>query len=149
MRYWTAAIGLALVVSSCAAQEVMHVSSPGARLTRHSPATQLVLGAPPSASAIVALSIGRVHNPEREPVNLELALSQPTSAQPAITVGAVSLFPNDQPARFLVRATKQLQTLGQRASAYLLKVTLLPNSDRQQASQLRLEEITADWSALE
>jgi hypothetical protein len=142
-------IGLTLVVSSCAAQDAVQVSSSDTRLTRHSPVTELVLGAPRSASAIVALAVGRVHNPEREPVNLELALGQPASAQTAITVGTVSLFPSDQPARFLIRATKQLKALGPRTSAYLLKVTLLPNSDRQQASQLQLEEITADWSVLD
>lgn len=149
MRRWAAAIGLAFVVLGCAGQDRVRATMPGAQLTRQAPSVELALGAPPSASAIVALAIGRTHNPEREAVNLELALTRPAFPQQPITLGSVSLFPNDQPARFLVRASKQLQALGPRVRDYVLRVTLLENPALKHASPLQLDDITAAWSALE
>ncbi|WP_144290175.1 hypothetical protein [Ideonella sp. A 288] len=64
---------------------------------------QAVLGPGPPGSTALQLSIGAVVNPTRAPVSLVVSIVEAGRAPRAHAVGVVSLFPSDQPARFVLR----------------------------------------------
>jgi hypothetical protein len=68
---------------------------------------------PPQAVAL-QLTIGQVHNPDRVPLTLAVAIVDDADAQHPLRVGTVSLFPSDQPGRFVMRLPTALRDAIQR-----------------------------------
>lgn len=77
---------------------------PGAVPTRAAPVlARAVLGPGPPGATALQLSIGSVVNPARTPVSLAVSIVEAGAAPRVHAVGVVSLFPSDQPGRFVLR----------------------------------------------
>lgn len=98
--------------------------------------------APPDAR-LIAVTIGAIHNPDRVPVSLRLELADAGSTSAAPTpVGLVSLYPSDQPGRFIVRLP---HAVGGRRMPHILIVTLIGQPGHPLEPRLTLSDVHAEW----
>jgi len=134
MRSFIAAI-LILVVSSYAI----------AKDTEHTRViAEVRLPPAPSYARLIAVSIGAIHNPDRVPVNLRLELAYAGNISAPTPVGLVSLYPNDQPGRFIVRLP---DVADGRGLPHILIVTLVGQPGHSLDPRLTLGDIRSEWLA--
>jgi hypothetical protein len=124
------------LASGCAAQGPSNNKAASARLTWATPVARLELGPAPAGSSIIAVTVGSVHNPEREPVTVQLSLD----GTPPVPISVISLFPSDQPGRFIVR----VPSTAARARPILI-ATLIESAPQPRSPRLALDDLKAEW----
>lgn len=151
MKRLVAAVALALL-AACAESQV----APGGAAARTDPAAaslgsiapdvRISLGRAPARAALLEVTVTEVRNPDREPVTLALALIVDGGAPAPLS--NVSLFPADQPGRFLVRLPSAVASTldASRERTVELTASLVRGPASGPSSPLSLV-VTARWAA--
>lgn len=149
MRFTVALLLLAVAVTGAASDDRLLAAPNTARLTAAAPMAELPLGPAPDGSTLILVEIGVVRNPQHLPVSVNIALTDTARGIDPIPVSMVSLFPSDQPGRFILRATKATEalkrTLSQSNPRAVVQLTLATTGQVHQGGDLVLEEIRVSW----
>lgn len=126
-------LALSAVCNPARATTVAGIESPGYELTLSHPTAHQLVGADvasPQAQAFVRIEVTQVSNPRRIPLSFDVRF-QPGQGE-EIRLGSFSLFPPDNPGKFIVATGGKLRTGGK------VSVTLVPLQRAGDEAQIRV-----------
>jgi hypothetical protein len=139
------------VAGGCAAQGASTTAGPSPQLTWANPVAKLQLGIVPAGTKIIALSIGSVRNPEREPVRVQVSIADPAADTFPVTIRTVGPIPSDQSGRYTIRVPNHIvrtQTnLLEPGARRVLIVALISSVYQPRSALFVLKELGAEWIA--